>query len=364
LPYYAAAKDTPYVNVRTDTAHVYGVGAVGYPELDLKPLLVDAQTPTKLAGVRKAAVLFIHGGGFTSGGRKDMNFLAGTFTRMGLSTFTIDYRMTPDSPQVQPPRWGKNAMTMAMTAGNIDGKAALRWLHAKADSLELDTSNLFVFGCSAGSLIALADGVSPDTAYTRDSSTSVVRPQDNPGASQRIRAIVSWCGALLMPTDLAYVDSRDPPVFFYHGTLDSTVNYASMLQTKAKLDSAGVETELDTVPGAGHCPTQGAAEGTLAATSRGFVLRHIVAQGESGIRPVSTPRIRLAGDRVEVLGIGVRPEAVLFGLDGSRQGRVEFRADPGGGYTLPLESLAGAHRARLLRVEVGGEGRWFRIPPR
>ena len=369
LPYYVVAKDTPYTAVKKDTAQVYGDGAVGYPASGLKNLLVDITTPTKLAGVPKAAVLFIHGGGFSSGSRKDMAYESTTFTRMGLITFTIDYRMTPDSPQVQPPKYGPSGgMFAAMTAGNVDGKAAIRWIHAKADSLGVDTNNIFVFGCSAGSIIALADGVSPDTQYVKDSTKSVVRPENHPGASQRLRGIVSWCGTLY-GSDLNSLDIHDPPIFIYHGTADSTVNYNLVKQMVAKLDTVGLEYEFHPVTDSGHCPLQGSPDGTLLVTSRSWVLRHIVAPGGASVEPVRARRLslhRVGGNLAISLPadlVGQPVSAMFWSVDGSRQAALVSEAS-GDASNLVFRLPDARNGVGLVRVRIGSSESWLRLPPR
>ncbi len=87
-------------------------------------------------GKRKAPVLiFIHGGGWTSGTKNLYGYLASSFARQGILTVTINYRLSP---------------TVKHPAHIVDTARAFAWVHKYIAKLGGDPENIFVAGHSAG----------------------------------------------------------------------------------------------------------------------------------------------------------------------------------------------------------------------
>lgn len=88
----------------------------------------------------RAALLDIHGGGFTSGSiEMEHGFCASMVRRLGIVVATVEYRLAPEHP---------------FPAGIEDCYAALRWLHDAADQLGVDRDRVGVGGQSAGGGLA------------------------------------------------------------------------------------------------------------------------------------------------------------------------------------------------------------------
>lgn len=86
------------------------------------------------------ALLWIHGGGFVIGSPRQSNATCSRFARdVGLLVASVDYRLAPEHP---------------FPAGLEDCYAALEWLHAKAESLDVDPGRIAVGGESAGGGLA------------------------------------------------------------------------------------------------------------------------------------------------------------------------------------------------------------------
>jgi acetyl esterase/lipase len=124
---------------------------------------LDLYTPSKNA--RKTAVLFIHGGGFTSGSKADLAGHAKLYAQGGFVTATMDYRLAPQFPA---------------PAALLDVNDAVDWLRAR-DGI----SRVVVVGYSAGGTLALMSGLS---------------------RSGSVAAIISVAGA----TDLAALKATTP----------------------------------------------------------------------------------------------------------------------------------------------------------
>src|SRR5215813_13084237 len=101
---------------------------IRYRIADGQPLLLDAYLPTPRSG-RAPGVIFIHGGGWTSGDKADLAPEAETVASLGWVAFSIDYRLEPPA---------------AFPAAIDDTLAAVRWIRARAGRFGSDPRRLAV----------------------------------------------------------------------------------------------------------------------------------------------------------------------------------------------------------------------------
>lgn len=270
LPWYASPSDTPYV-VGVREGQVYAKGGTAAGDLSLK---LDVYQPVGLENRSKAALVLIHGGAFVTGDRGVVSAYCRGFASLGLSVFSIDYRLERDTPMVAlGPGMGDNLTARTMRAAVIDAKAALRYVHAHADEFGVDTADIFIGGLSAGAITALVAAATPADVYVSDTTGHPVRLENSPGASASVRGVVDFCGG--MYRDLSYLDGSDPPVVIYHGEADSTVPFQQALDLRDRCAQVGLECEFHSVPGGGHCPSRGAEEGPPWTVFTSFVMRHL-----------------------------------------------------------------------------------------
>ncbi|QGZ65014.1 alpha/beta hydrolase [Paraburkholderia acidisoli] len=85
------------------------------------------------------AVLFIHGGYWQGGDKRDVSFVAPLLVRAGVTVAINNYALAP----------GASLDTMLAQT-----RAALRWLHGNAARLGIDANRLYVMGHSAGGHLA------------------------------------------------------------------------------------------------------------------------------------------------------------------------------------------------------------------
>jgi len=102
------------------------------------------------SGAPRPAIVKVHGGGWTSGARNEVERWNCWLNRLGYHVFDVDYRLAP------PPRW-QDAVD--------DVKAALAWARAQAG---VDPDRVTLFGHSAGGHLALL------AAYTSECVRCVV----------------------------------------------------------------------------------------------------------------------------------------------------------------------------------------------
>jgi acetyl esterase/lipase len=108
---------------------------VTYPDTSLTLDLY----PSQIAG-KRPCVIVIHGGSWSSGDSKQLPELNSYLAKAGYNVAAINYRMAP--------KW-QNPAPVA------DVQAALKYLRAHADELQIDTNNFVLLGRSAGAQIAL-----------------------------------------------------------------------------------------------------------------------------------------------------------------------------------------------------------------
>lgn len=241
-------------------AGVKRVSNVTYSDPGSGALLLDLYLPTTPAARPLPVVLWLHGGGWKSGSKENcpLTWLAAE----GYAVVSLGYRLSYMA------RW---------PAQLEDARAAIRWLRQHASEYQLDVKRFAVAGGSSGANLAGVVGTAPVPA--------------NEPVSSRVSAVIDFYGAsdvLTMPVnvpgpgkteaDLAHsnaakllggivrdrpelaramstlhqVSGDDPPFLIIHGDRDPQVPLAQSERLHAKLQAAGVPTELHVLPGAGH----------------------------------------------------------------------------------------------------------------
>jgi alpha-L-fucosidase 2 len=200
-----------------------------------------------------AAVILVHGGGWTAGSKR-ANFvlpLFPTLDRSGLAWFSIDYRLAPKYPH---------------PAALRDVEQAIRFVKSHAREFRVDPTRLALMGESAGGHLVGLAGVHPQP------DTAVAAVVDFYGAFDLEAMVVSKGQAsrgfrdFLGVTDLSeksravlrkaspstYVKAGMPPFLLLHGTEDQAVPYSQSVQFCEQLKLAGNACDLYTVPGGIH----------------------------------------------------------------------------------------------------------------
>jgi acetyl esterase/lipase len=220
-------------------------------------------------------ILFIHGGGFAIGDKRDIHVLA--FLKgleHGYAVVSVNYRLSGEA---------------IFPAGLQDIKAAIRWLRANCERFQLDGSRIAACGGSSGgnyaAMICLTDRV------TEFDDLSL----GNPGYPCNVQAAVDWFGPIdflkmdeqldengFGPADhaeadspesrylgakladvplkvelanpMTYIHERMPPLLIQHGRLDTMVPVQQSILFAEKLRKyvSSDRFEFDIIEGAGH----------------------------------------------------------------------------------------------------------------
>jgi acetyl esterase/lipase len=204
-------------------------------QVDLK---LDLYQPTGDTAAKRPALVWVHGGGFTSGDKSSGRGKAIFFAQLGYVAVSINYRLlSPDgcggNPNPTP------LCEHAALEAQHDAQAAVRWLRANASTYKIDTDRIAMAGGSAGAVTSVLAAT-----HSEDPGTS-----GNPGHRSDIRAAVSVSGG--MPTN-DLIDAGDAPTLFIHGTEDRVVPFEWAVGNAAKMQELGVFTVLEPIEGAGH----------------------------------------------------------------------------------------------------------------
>jgi para-nitrobenzyl esterase len=229
-------RDQVFSSVTTTTDLTYGSA----PDLDGNPvtLKLDLYQPAGDTIAKRPALVWVHGGGFTTGDKGSGRARATFFARLGYVAVSINYRLlSPDGCGGNP-----NPTPLCQTAAleaQHDAQAAVRWLRANAAAYRIDTNRIAMAGASAGAVTSVLAAT-----HSEDPGTS-----GNPGYPSTIRAAVSVSGG--MPTN-DLINQGDAPTLFIHGTEDQVVPFAWAVQNAAAMYNLGIFTVLEPIEGAAH----------------------------------------------------------------------------------------------------------------
>jgi arylsulfatase len=223
-------------------------------------LLLDLYLPEKPAARPLPVVLWIHGGGWKAGSKENCPLV--WLAAEGHAVVSIDYRLT---------------YAATWPAQLDDSRAAIRWVRDNAATYGLDASRVAVAGGSAGGHLAAVVGTlaAPAGETTSSRVNAVIdlygpsdlptMPPNVPGPTVSEADLAKANGAKLLggivrdrpelarqASALYHVSADDPPFLILHGDRDPQVPLEQSQRLHAKLQAAGVSSELRVLPGAGH----------------------------------------------------------------------------------------------------------------
>jgi acetyl esterase/lipase len=223
------------------------IADVEYARVGDRPLQFDLHLPAvrKDEPRKPRLILWVHGGAWRSGSRKDMP-LGGLVAR-GYAVASVDYRLSTEA---------------RFPAQVHDIKAAVRFLRAKAGDYGYDASKVTVAGNSAGGHLAALVGVTNGhkelegsvgghlgeksdvqaivSLYGMSNLTTILAQSTPHGLSVRVPALQLLLGGqpeevpelAKLASPVFHVDERDPPLLLIHGDQDpqAPINQSHELQ--------------------------------------------------------------------------------------------------------------------------------------
>lgn len=167
-------------------------------------------------GVRQPVVIFVHGGGFYTGTRKESNIghFCDSLARAGFTAVNMDYRLFLKGESFHCDQPIERKIMAFATAVN-DIRSATRWLLEQSDSLKIDRDAIFLAGSSAG-----AEAVLHAAYWNRDTypEKGAMLPE-----GFRFKGVMAFAGALVDEQLITSVNAL--PTLLYHGSCDPLVPY-------------------------------------------------------------------------------------------------------------------------------------------
>ena len=228
-------------------------------EHDLK---LDLYLPEKTE--KSALVVWIHGGGWQKGSKKDckLNWL----TEHGYSVASISYRLS---------------QVAKFPAQLHDCKGAIRWLRANSSKYGFETNDIIVAGSSAGGHLAALVGTTSGNErlegevggnLTQPSSVSaiidyygptdfILRSKTQPSRANEVGSVVynllgggadKKVGLAKLASAAHHVTKDDPPLLIFHGDKDNTVLIDQSEAIIKAYKSKGLSVQMNVLPGKKH----------------------------------------------------------------------------------------------------------------
>ena len=179
-------------------------------------------------------VVFIHGGGFSSGSKAPTRGVGPIFDVLlakGYAVVSINYLLTRKNR-----RGGSggsrsdSVFAQAVEDASTDATLALKWLDAHVKDYGLDKSSVAVMGGSAGAMTALY--------------TTYVKKAPN------IKAVVNCWGKI---TDATLIKGKSIPIFTIHGDQDKLIDIRHGRNIQKRMEELGSKaSRLVVLEGLGH----------------------------------------------------------------------------------------------------------------
>lgn len=244
------------------------------------PGSVQAADANRASGARRPAILWLHGGGWRFGDRRQCPSLERYYAQRGYVMVSIDYRRSQEA---------------LFPAAVEDVKTAARWLKSQAGRYGIDPDRIGLWGSSAGGHLAALAAISAedrfrDTEYSPYSS-SVAAVVDAYGPSDFLRmdahrdpdgkpsddlesiqlppgkqsadadsleslflgAPIQTCPERVRAANpVTYVHGHVPPFLLLHGASDTAIPAHQSQLLYAALAAGGNDVTLGLVRGLGH----------------------------------------------------------------------------------------------------------------
>jgi acetyl esterase/lipase len=338
-------------------------------------LLLDLLLPEGAAGPTPL-VLWIHGGGWSTGSRLPVPSYVARLCTLGYAVASVDYRLMGVAP------W---------PAQIEDVKGAVRYLRAQATAYNLDPDRFAAWGESAGGQLAAMLGTSGGIGTYNLGAVSVDLEGStggNRGVSSRVQAVVDWYGATdflqmrFYPSSRNHDDPRsdesvfvggpieanpertetanpgtyaspdDPPFLLMHGTADPLIPFNQSELLRDALLAQGVRTRFVPVANAGHGNSPWTSSAAIWQEVYDFLAGTLLAAPPVRVSVLASAGGSEAGPArvftISRTGSTAAPLTVRWALSGTATPGADYTATPsagplGGALTIP----AGAAFARV-----------------
>jgi len=196
-----------------------------YKTIDTTKLKVDIfYSSPSIQKKNKTAIVFFHGGGWAYGTPSEFFTTCERYARMGMVTFSVDYRLAILNGEVPNPAISPIECLM-------DAKSAMRWVRENAAKFGIDPNKIVVSGQSAGGHLALATAMIDEYNEKSDNLSISCSPNAVLLFSACVNTVEGWCDRLLAErrtriwsiSPFHHVRKGLPPMIEFHGIDDEQV---------------------------------------------------------------------------------------------------------------------------------------------
>lgn len=176
-------------------------------------------------------VVFLYGGRWKAGSKRDYVVLAASLARRGMVVVVPDYRLHPPALF---PAWVE------------DAASAVRWARDNAARYGGDSTRLFVVGHSAGAHTAAMLALDPH--YLRDVGVpaaavrgvvSLAGPVDTTWTDPDVQRLMGPRDGWSRSYPVTFVDGPHPPLLLLHGRSDDVVGTGNSMRLAARIRARG-----------------------------------------------------------------------------------------------------------------------------
>lgn len=202
----------------------------------------------------RAAILFIHGGGWVSGDASAFFQACERYAGMGLVTFSVEYRLAENTTgEIECPKTTPIECV-------LDVRSAMRWVRAHAGVYRIDPDKIVVGGHSVGGQLTLGTALFDSINETSDDFSVSPVPNAMLLYSGTPDTIEAWCDYLLADrrkqiweiSPAHNVRFGMPPAIAFHGKEDAVVPFWKVDRLRQFIEKAGNYFELVAFEGRKH----------------------------------------------------------------------------------------------------------------
>lgn len=186
---------------------------------------------------KRPFIMLIHGGGFINGSHTSLEAVARSFAVRGYAAATIGYRKGFKLGAIPCLMGDSVELLKAVYRATQDANAAMRYFVAHADTLGIDTDQLFLFGSSAGSVTTTSMIYYPQSFFDAQipnlqATLGALHNASNAiEADFQIQAELTTSGYALLDREQMTVENSKP-AFYMQGSRDPTlpIRYGPVLR--------------------------------------------------------------------------------------------------------------------------------------
>lgn len=227
---------------------------VVYKKINSRKLHLDGYYNT--SNKRNPAVVIIHGGGWKSGNKSQMETFAIELASKGYSCFNIEYRLSTEAKY---------------PAAIFDVKKAIQYIKKNAQKFNTDTTKIAVLGCSSGGQMAALIGTTNGNSDFEDNDKKIkisskvntivdidgILAFRHPESKEGVAASL-WLGGSYeeIPTvwqqasPLTHTDNNTPPTLYINSSIDRF--HAGRDDMIVILNKNGTYNEVQTIKNSPH----------------------------------------------------------------------------------------------------------------